>query len=149
MSGCFKPLIILVCFFLLIASSLSADKSCDRSAASPPGQTAVITILDMDNDGIKTTHYKDGAYFDHDSNGFAEQTGWVDQNDGLLVSDLNNDGTIDSGKEVFGNNIKMNGKSSGDGLLLLKDLHNILICTKQLIIIILVLPITILFIHNN
>ena len=43
-------------------------------------------------------------YFDHNTNGFAENSAWVGADDGLLVRDLNNNGTIDSGRELFGNN---------------------------------------------
>lgn len=32
-------------------------------------------VLDLNNDGITTTGLTDGAYFDHDANGFAEATG--------------------------------------------------------------------------
>ena len=51
-------------------------------------------ILDLDGDGVETTLATDGAYFDHDKNGFAEQTGWAGSDDGLLVWDRNNDGII-------------------------------------------------------
>ena len=61
-------------------------------------------ILDLDNDGIETTTRKNGVYFDHNTNGFAENSAWVGADDGLLVRDLNNNGTIDSGRELFGNN---------------------------------------------
>lgn len=43
-------------------------------------ETAEITkspiALDLNGDGITTTAKNSGAYFDHDNNGFAEQTGW-------------------------------------------------------------------------
>jgi len=41
--------------------------------------------LDLNGDGITTTGLQDGAYFDHDGNGFAEQTGRVNSQDGILV----------------------------------------------------------------
>jgi hypothetical protein len=44
------------------------------------------------------------VYFDHDNNSFAEQSGWVGKDDGLLVFDKNNNGKIDDGSELFGNN---------------------------------------------
>ena len=59
-------------------------------------------ILDLDGDGVETTLTTDGAYFDHDGNGFAEQTGWASSDDGLLVWDRNGDGCINDGKELFG-----------------------------------------------
>jgi len=49
--------------------------------------TSSPIILDLNNNGIETTSVKQGAYFDHANDGFAEQTGWVGANDGLLVRD--------------------------------------------------------------
>jgi len=59
-------------------------------------------ILDLDGDGTETTAVADGAYFDHDGNGFAERTGWAGLDDGLLVWDRNGDGVINNGRELFG-----------------------------------------------
>ena len=58
----------------------------------------------MNGDGVKTTAKGKHVYFDHDGNGFAENTGWVDSNDALLVLDRNQNGLIDNGSELFGNN---------------------------------------------
>jgi hypothetical protein len=76
------------------------------TAARPAGGSPVT--LDLDGDGVETTHVNDGAYFDHDANGFAEQTGWASSDDGLLVWDRNGDGIINNGREVFGNNTLLN-----------------------------------------
>ena len=73
-------------------------------------------ILDLDGDGVETVGVKDGAYFDHDGNGFAEQTGWASSHDGLLVMDRNGDGIINGGKELFGNETLLtNGAKSANG----------------------------------
>jgi hypothetical protein len=40
--------------------------------------------------------------FDLDGDGFAEQTGWVRPDDGLLAYDQNGNGTIDAIGELFG-----------------------------------------------
>ena len=61
-------------------------------------------IVDLDGDGIETVGVSEGVYFDHDGNGFAEKSGWVGKDDGILVRDINNNGTIDNGTELFGNN---------------------------------------------
>ncbi|MGE6779026.1 calcium-binding protein [Vreelandella titanicae] len=60
-------------------------------------------VLDLDGDGVETIALTDGAYFDHDGNGFAEKSGWVSPDDGLLVWDKNGDGNISDGSELFGN----------------------------------------------
>ena len=91
--------------------------------------TATVTTspisLDLDGDGVETTSRTDGAYFDHDSNGFAEQSGWVGSDDGLLVMDRNNDGIINDGKELFGDQtILNNGSRASNGFQALADLDD-------------------------
>lgn len=60
-------------------------------------------VLDLDGDGVELTSV-DGAtaYFDVDVDGFAELTGWVAADDGLLALDVDGDGKIDDGSELFG-----------------------------------------------
>jgi hypothetical protein len=74
-------------------------------------------VLDLDGNGIQTLSLRRTAiHFDHDSNGFAEQTGWVAPNDGLLVLDLNRNGRIDNGAECFGNHTRLaNGERAQNG----------------------------------
>ncbi len=79
--------------------------------------------LDLDGDGIETNNVNDGAYFDHDANGFTEKTGWVGSDDGILVYDRNNDGIIDTGTETFGNNTPLlNGTPAANGFEALAEL---------------------------
>ena len=79
--------------------------------------------LDLDGDGIETVNINDSAHFDHDANGFAEQTGWVGSDDGLLVYDRNNDGIIDTGRETFGNTTLLsNGTPADNGFQALAEL---------------------------
>ncbi|MFO6466238.1 calcium-binding protein [Jannaschia sp. KMU-145] len=60
-------------------------------------------VLDLDGDGIELTAVEGAtAFFDMDVNGFAEATGWVASDDGLLALDLDGDGRIDDGSELFG-----------------------------------------------
>ncbi|MCL4456170.1 MAG: peptidoglycan DD-metalloendopeptidase family protein, partial [Nitrospirae bacterium] len=82
-------------------------------------------IVDLDGDGIETTNVKDGAFFDHDGNGFAEQTGWAGADDGMLVMDRDGNGTIDDGKELFGDQtILSNGQRAANGFQALSELDN-------------------------
>jgi hypothetical protein len=82
-------------------------------------------VLDLDGDGIETTAVNTGTTFDHNSDGFAEDTGWVKGDDGLLVFDRNNNGVIDNGTELFGNNTVMsNGQKAGGGFQALADLDS-------------------------
>jgi len=80
-------------------------------------------VLDLDGDGVETIGLKSGAYFDHDGNGFAEQTGWVKVDDGLLVFDKNGNGTIDSGQELFGDQTLLaDGSRAANGFQALAEL---------------------------
>ena len=82
-------------------------------------------VLDLDGDGVETVGLNGGAYFDHEADGFAELTGWVGSDDGLLVRDLNGNGIIDSGHELFGSETLLNtGQKSSNGFEALKELDS-------------------------
>ncbi|NBO66798.1 MAG: hypothetical protein EBU88_18470, partial [Acidobacteria bacterium] len=74
-------------------------------------------VLDLDGNGIETLSLMDGCrYFDHDGNRFAERTGWVGAKDGLLIRDLDGNGLIEAGNELFGNQTLIrNGVRASDG----------------------------------
>ena len=60
-------------------------------------------VLDLDGDGLELTARTNlSPVFDLDGDGFAEQTGWVRPDDGLLVYDQNGNGQIDDIGELFG-----------------------------------------------
>ncbi len=80
-------------------------------------------VLDLNGDGLTTTGLNAGTYFDHNANGFAENTGWVNAQDGILVRDLNGNGTIDSGRELFGSETLLaNGQHAANGYVALAEL---------------------------
>jgi hypothetical protein len=60
-------------------------------------------VLDLNGDGVQTVDISHGTMFDLQATGAAQATGWVDAHDGLLAMDLNKDGKINSGAELFGN----------------------------------------------
>ena len=62
-------------------------------------------VIDVNQDGqIDLVSVENStARFDLDGDGFAEKTGWVTDGDGLLVHDVNTNGTIDDITELFGN----------------------------------------------
>lgn len=81
-------------------------------------------VLDLDGDGIETTSIKDWGTvrFDHDNDGVKTATGWVMPDDGLLVRDINGNGAIDSGGELFGDHTLLtNGSLAQDGFAALAD----------------------------
>ena len=80
-------------------------------------------ILDLDGDGVETLGTSSGVHFDHDNNGFAERSGWVGKDDGMLVWDRNANGRIDDGSELFGNNsVLANGQRAANGFDALAEL---------------------------
>ncbi|MDK8264857.1 calcium-binding protein [Pseudomonas oryzihabitans] len=80
-------------------------------------------ILDLDGDGVETIGKH--MYFDNDANGFAERSGWVGKDDGLLVWDRNGNGRIDNGSELFGNSTDLpDGKKSANGFIALQSLDS-------------------------
>lgn len=87
-------------------------------------------ILDLDGDGIETVgvDFKtagNNAYFDFDNDGLLNATGWVKSDDGLLVRDINNNGVINNGSEIFGDRtLKQNGELATHGFDALQDLDD-------------------------
>ena len=74
-----------------------------RQAQASNVQRIDPLILDLDGDGIETTHINNSnAFFDLDLNGFAENTSWAKGDDGFLVLDRNQDGIINNATELFG-----------------------------------------------
>ncbi len=62
-------------------------------------------VLDLDGDGLELIDRIDSTvFFDFDSDGFAERTGWVLSDDGLLAVDRDGDGQITDIAELFGAN---------------------------------------------
>lgn len=95
-----------------------------RSKVHAESQASPL-ILDLDGNGISTVGVNHNIYFDHDGNGFAENTGWVGQGDGLLVRDINGNGQIDNGSELFGDNTLLSdGTKASNGFEALKDLDS-------------------------
>ncbi|TQL06631.1 Ca2+-binding RTX toxin-like protein [Pseudomonas sp. SLBN-26] len=79
-------------------------------------KTSSPIVLDLDGDGIETYGAEGQTLFDHDGDGNKHGSGWVKADDGLLVLDRNGNGTIDSGRELFGEHTLLaNGQKARDG----------------------------------
>ena len=82
-------------------------------------------LLDLDGDGFETTTVESGICFDHEGDGFKEISAWVGSDDGILAYDKNNNGIIDNGNEIFGDNyIKSDGTKASSGFDALSDLDS-------------------------
>jgi hypothetical protein len=67
------------------------------------GQPSPI-IVDVGGDGYHLTGVADGVLFDLDGDGNPENTSWTsDGSDAFLCFDLDHDGRVTSGRELFGN----------------------------------------------
>ncbi|WP_164736472.1 calcium-binding protein [Rhizobium vallis] len=61
-------------------------------------------VLDLDGDGIELTALdRSKSKLDLDNDLYAESSGFVGKDDGILVRDLNGDGKISGSNEMFGN----------------------------------------------
>ena len=102
--------------------NIVADTENVLDLASRQRQSDPLAI-NIDGTGIETLPLKSGVYFDHIGNGFKIRTGWTAPNTGLLVRDLNGNGRIDSGRELFGDNtVLKSGAVAANGFEALKDL---------------------------
>ena len=73
-------------------------------------------VLDLDGGGIATSAINVNApiLFDQDGSGVRVATGWIAAGEAIVVRDLNGNGTIDSGLELFGDSTLLSqGPQSG------------------------------------
>ena len=92
-------------------------------------KTSSPLVLDLDGDGVEIRQLVSGAatqvLFDHDADGIRTGTAWAKADDGLLALDRDGNGTIDSGRELFGNNTLLaSGQRAADGYAALADLDS-------------------------
>ena len=95
----------------------------------PPGDPL---ILDLDGNGITTSGIdprQSIILFDHNANGIKTASGWVAAGEGILVRDINANGFIDTGRELFGDNTLLTrgaraGQLAANGFEALADLDS-------------------------
>jgi Ca2+-binding RTX toxin-like protein len=88
-----------------------ADTTVVNNNYTPP------IVLDL-NGNLTTsiTLESSNVYFDYDGDGVKEKTAWIESGDALLSMDLNGDGLINNGSELFGNYTKLaDGSLASDG----------------------------------
>ena len=103
-----------------------AEKSTISALFGEAEITRSPLVVDLNGDGkIETVSTKGNVFFDFDNNQKIENSGWIGKNEGFLVRDLNNNGKIDSGAEMFGNHtVLSSGKTASNGFEALKDLDS-------------------------
>ena len=86
-------------------------------------------VLDLDGGGITTSGINPAApiLFDQDGDGTLTATGWIASGEAIVVRDLNGNGRIDSGRELFGDNTVLTrgpnvGQLASNGFTALADL---------------------------
>ncbi|MDY6188541.1 MAG: hypothetical protein SPH77_06895 [Campylobacter sp.] len=73
--------------------------------------------LDLNANGkIDTLSLENGVFFDHNGDKVAFKSSWVNSSDGILARDIDGDGKITSGAELFGNFTRLkNGELAKNG----------------------------------
>jgi VCBS repeat-containing protein len=95
---------------------IQGDKAYTYTYSSP-------IVLDLNGDGVQTVDAAHGALFDMAGDGNKQSVGWVGKHDALLVRDVNHDGQINNGTELFGSNTLLkNGEKAGDGWAALAEM---------------------------
>ncbi|WP_299768179.1 cadherin domain-containing protein [uncultured Pseudoteredinibacter sp.] len=88
-----------------------------------PAQSPLV--LDLNGNGVETTNIDQGIKFDINNDGQLEQVGWVSPEDALLVFDINQDGIINNGSELFGEaTVLTSGETAEEGFQALSDLDS-------------------------
>ncbi|WP_310742437.1 calcium-binding protein, partial [Ideonella azotifigens] len=73
--------------------------------------------IDLDGDGIETLAVgTNPVLFDHDADGVKTGTGWLKGDDAWLVMDRNGNGSIDTGRELFGVDTQITRADGSTGL---------------------------------
>ena len=107
--------------FTLTATDASGNTS-GIAIATVKQTAATPLVLDLNGDGIHTAGLLKGVLFDVASDGALKRTGWVDSHDGLLALDLNHNGKIDNGAELFGSGTTLaDGSKAKDGYAALRQ----------------------------
>jgi hypothetical protein len=107
----------------LLTTQLAAFKAASITSVQFGALYVTPIVLDLNGDGIQTTSMQNGVSFDINNDGKVDQTAWVARGDGLLVRDINKDGQINNGSELFGSATSLgNGKTAADGYVAMKAL---------------------------
>ncbi|NLS02725.1 type I secretion C-terminal target domain-containing protein, partial [Rhizobium sp. P32RR-XVIII] len=79
-------------------------------------------VLDLDHNGVALTSLDNGVQFDINADGHKDQIAWTAGSDGILALDVDGNGKIDNGSEIFSPHFA--GGSYADGLAALSTLDS-------------------------
>jgi len=79
-------------------------------------------VLDLDHNGVALTSLDNGVQFDINADGHKDQVAWTAGSDGILALDVDGNGKIDNGSEIFSPHFA--GGSYVDGLAALSTLDS-------------------------
>ncbi|WP_105419992.1 DUF5801 repeats-in-toxin domain-containing protein [Neorhizobium sp. T25_27] len=80
-------------------------------------------ILDLDRNGFAFTSLEDGVKFDIDADGHKDQVAWT-KTDGILAFDVDGNGKIDNGSEIFTPNFAGGAHAGGVAALSTLDVNH-------------------------
>jgi hypothetical protein len=81
-------------------------------------------FLDLDHNGYSFSTLEHGVQFDINADGGKDQVAWNTSNDGILALDVNGDGKIDNGSEIFTPDFKDGHFASGSAALASLDTNH-------------------------
>ena len=111
----------------LFGSPISPDIGTQTQSGITWTQPRDPLILDLDGDGTELTASNSAVLFDHNADGIKTGSQWARPDDCILVRDLNGNGLIDSGRELFGDQTvytsgPLFGQTAANGFAALKAL---------------------------
>jgi hypothetical protein len=111
---------------LVSLTTTQVNSISDTSALTTTQSAALFAtplVLDLTGSGIHTLSQSSGVLFDLTASGQTKSVGWVAPTNGLLVEDLNKDGKINNGSELFGSGTSLSdGTKAVDGFQALSQL---------------------------
>ena len=98
--------------------------TCPPTPTSTPSGGVSPILIDLDDDGFDLAGVADGVMFDIDADGTLDRISWTKSatRDAFLVLDRNVNGTIDDGRELFGNATRLrSGEVAPNGYIALAE----------------------------
>ncbi len=139
-----KLVVLVILTISQIPYTPKSSEVSETRQSSPFAEDAIFVtplVVDLNQDGkidLLSAFDKKAVSFDLKGNGKLNLTGWIGATDGLLVRDVNGDGIINSGYELFGSYSMSyrvgSGKTFRNGFLALRQFdidHNRLIDSKD------------------